>query len=481
MKWMTLLRKQLVTTVFSFLMLHVFAQQNHFIYIEAEKNQPFYVILNGKNYSSSAIGYLIIPKLTDGDYQLRLGFPKDEFPEQQFKIKVDKRDDGYALKNFGEKGWGLFNFQTMEVLMAEGLATSKETVKETKPKEEKPKQDAPAAPKNNAFGDMLSDVVDDPNLSKPVPVVTKKQEPAKPVKEEAAAVNNDSVTVTSVPVTTPRDTGDNENTIEAAAENPYDSYDAAKTKGVIKVSEKSTDEGTDIVFIDFNSKSQDTIRLFIPATGIKKADDVAAAVDTVAKETVVASQPLEKPAETKKNTGYQPYTPNEKPFLQFPPSEKDTVTSKKEPAKEVGNPFFNKTSETEQPKKQPAAEPQVKPKTEDAPAVTQNVSSSSSASLVNNDCKKMATDEDLEKWKKKMVSASSDDEMVKVARKLMSGKCVSTSQVKALSGLFLSDEGRYHFFDAAYPFTYDFGQYATLESQLIDSYYKKRFKAILRM
>jgi hypothetical protein len=42
------------------------AQQNHFIYIQAENNQAFYVKLDKKVLSSSVSGYLIIPKLTDG-------------------------------------------------------------------------------------------------------------------------------------------------------------------------------------------------------------------------------------------------------------------------------------------------------------------------------------------------------------------------------------------------------------------------------
>jgi hypothetical protein len=100
--------------------------------------------------------------------------------------------------------------------------------------------------------------------------------------------------------------------------------------------------------------------------------------------------------------------------------------------------------------------------------------------MVNNECKKMATDEDLSKWKKKMISADGDKGMLQVIKKAMSGKCVTTDQVKELGGLFLSDEGRYNFFDEAYLYTYDFGKYPSLENQLFDSYYKKRFKAILK-
>ncbi|MDQ2862940.1 MAG: hypothetical protein M3R50_04675, partial [Bacteroidota bacterium] len=58
------------------------AQQDHFIYLQTENTQPFYVKVNNKLISSSAMGYVIIPKLNDGDYTLHIGFPKNEFPEE---------------------------------------------------------------------------------------------------------------------------------------------------------------------------------------------------------------------------------------------------------------------------------------------------------------------------------------------------------------------------------------------------------------
>ena len=70
--------------------------------------------------SSSAAGYLIIPKLTDGNYKLSVGFPKKEFPEEDFQIVVDNKNEGFLLKNFGEKGWGLFNMQSFGIVMGGG-------------------------------------------------------------------------------------------------------------------------------------------------------------------------------------------------------------------------------------------------------------------------------------------------------------------------------------------------------------------------
>src|SRR5665213_691656 len=80
------------------------AQQPHFIYLQTDNGLPFYIKFNGKLISSSAEGYVILPGVADGDYQLTVGFPKNEIPEETFKININKNNLGYLIKNFDEKG-----------------------------------------------------------------------------------------------------------------------------------------------------------------------------------------------------------------------------------------------------------------------------------------------------------------------------------------------------------------------------------------
>jgi hypothetical protein len=93
----------------------------------------------------------------------------------------------------------------------------------------------------------------------------------------------------------------------------------------------------------------------------------------------------------------------------------------------------------------------------------------------------MAEDKDLDKLKKRMVGAGEDDKMIEVARKAFKSKCYTTNQIKTLGMLFYTDASRYSFYDAAYPFVYDVSSYASLENMLLDDYYKKRFRAMLRL
>jgi Domain of unknown function (DUF4476) len=179
----------------------LYAQQNHFIYLQTENKQPFYIKLDKKILSSSASGYLIIPKLQEGSHTLTLGFPKNEWPEQKVTCSIDNKDAGYILKNFGDKGWGLFNWQTMNVVMADKKAEEPVVIAEVK------KEDA---------------------VVKTIPAVT---EPAKTVVAEAPPKETPAKTAVSI----------------------------------IKIVDSKTAEGVEMVFVDWVNGVSDTIRVFIPA------------------------------------------------------------------------------------------------------------------------------------------------------------------------------------------------------------------------
>ena len=93
------------------------AQQFYFAYLQTDNKQSFYVKINDKLLSSSNSGYLVIPKLVNGNYAVTVGFAKDKWPQQQFNLHVNNADEGYIIKNFGAQGWGLYNIQTMAVAM----------------------------------------------------------------------------------------------------------------------------------------------------------------------------------------------------------------------------------------------------------------------------------------------------------------------------------------------------------------------------
>jgi hypothetical protein len=211
---------------FSMALLNTKAQQKHFIYIQSEDKQPFAVVLEGKVYSSSDYGYVIVPKLTDGTYNFTVSFPMNKFPEQSFKCVINKKDAGYTLKNIEDKGWGLLNIQTQKVLMGNS-------------------NDVAAS---NVFSDMLSEVVRDSNL----------------VKKDIVFANTaaDSINASST-------AGTISDTITAGNFDSLDNNAGFVTDSIAqlkKISESKLDTGTNMVFVDKTQNGADTISVFVPAT-----------------------------------------------------------------------------------------------------------------------------------------------------------------------------------------------------------------------
>ncbi len=109
--------------------LSALAQHNHYIYIQSDNQQNFYIRKGSEIISSSSSGFVILPKIAPGKQELLVGFPKNQFPEYQFAIEIKGKDRGFALKNFNEKGWGLFDLQSLEVIMGNKIEPKKEEVK----------------------------------------------------------------------------------------------------------------------------------------------------------------------------------------------------------------------------------------------------------------------------------------------------------------------------------------------------------------
>ena len=408
------------------------AQQNHFIYLQTENKQPFYVKLDKKLLSSSASGYLIVPKLQDGAYTLTIGFPKNIWPEQNITCSVNKKDDGYLLKNFGDKGWGLFNLQTLEVVMAAQKAAADQAVI--------------LVNKTDDFSKTLSNVINDPSIAKTEevkPVIKeeikpveeiKKEEPVKLViKEEVKPVNE-----TKKEDVKPVIKEEIKPVEEIKKEDPV-----KPAPQITKLLSSTGADGTEMIYVDVINGKPDTVRLFIPV----EITSPAIKPEKKAEEPEVEIKKEEAKNADAKFIDITLPNPNAKVDSATILSEPVIITEKK--ADVV------KASET-------ANENIVKPV------------------MVNSDCKNFATEEDFLKLRKKMAAANNDDDMVAVAKKIFKSKCLTTEQIKNLSVLFLKDEGKYKIFDTAYPFVSDSHNFSTLEAQLTDAYFISRFKVMLR-
>ena len=423
------------------------AQQNHFIYIQTENKQPFYVKLDNKLLSSTSSGYVVLSKLKSGTYNLAIGFPKSEWPEQNIPCTITNKDLGFVLKNFGEKGWGLFNLQTLDVVLADEKKKTNVVAVETKTDE---------------FSTLLSSVVNDPTIKQ----VEKINEPEKSVSPASTAPEN-----LQVPAVEPG------NVATAAVAGAVVTQEPAQML-VKRTLLNKTDTGTEMVFLDLTNGSVDTIAVFIPVENQKGTESVSQSnmVDsgtqnnTAANETAVVALSIPEPKKSKDENS---------PTIEYNPKKQETTGADIKEGQKDSRFIDMNMADTVVVKS-----PNKTEKPEEAGQVTKKDNQPeiivSNPAMINSDCKAVASDADFMKLRKKMVGEESDDDMVTVAKKAFKSKCYSVEQIRNLSVLFLKDEGKYAFFDMAYPHVSDSHNYKDLEGQLTDPYFVNRFKVMIR-
>ena len=417
------------------------AQRVYFIYLQTDNQQPFYARMGEKVYNSTASGYLILSNLRDSNYSVNIGIQGGQVSDQPYSITVNKKDQGFLIKNFGDKGWGLFNLTTMATIMPVAKSVNGVQAVKTEKRED------------NEFTNLLAKVADDstikekPIIEKPVEQkadvtvsnAEKKEEVKEVVPSSQGEIKNgipssqsdikNGIIVAPVVIKDESkiDGQESKNTAKMKEDSiatkakedellkqeelrKQDSIEKAKTQTIAEVeykrsvvklkSESSTTTGIGLVFLDILSdQATDTIRILIPP-GIK------------------TTTPVQSNQEEKK-------------FLDIPPV--DSVSQ-------------------------------------------ENVSK---ASIKSNNCKSVAIEDDFFKLRKKMAGQNNDDAMIAEAKKTFKTKCFSTTQVRNLSALFLTDESKYKFFDAAYQYVSDLENFPTLQTALKDEYFINRFKAML--
>jgi hypothetical protein len=488
------MKRLLLSSFFLFLIHSVFAQQQYFIYLESENGIPFYVRMGDKIYSSSSPGYLIFPNLSDSSYTMFIGVPSLGGKEARFQLQVQGNDHGYTIKTGGSE-LGLTDIETLAAINPIHIPGTANVTYE---------------PRKDAFSSMLSKASNDSSLlmipvfSKAEPVaevkkdVVKKKDTEtpkaeeKPVKEpvtvqapqqsevanisgsstNAAIPSNDttfkhsdtlaiastsgkgtettpvssekSVAVskpeekieTAVSPETPKQESANSND----QEQPEEPFERSVIK---KYSESSTSEGFGLVYFDKNGNQVDTIRMLIPNPKIMFNQP-----DTSKKSAVVFME-VKKEPETVKESG------KAEPTINDPIAKNDKA--------HFSDTLLVDNSNEEKAKKEPKNEERAvggiipaKPK-----------------------CRAQASESDFFKLRKNMASEESDEMMVEQAMKSFKSKCYTTEQVKYLSSLFLTSAGKYLFFDAAYMHVSDRENFPSLQSEIKDDYYSRRFKALI--
>jgi hypothetical protein len=207
-------------------LLQLKAQQEFFVFIQHEKNQPFYVRMGDRTFSSSALGHVILSRLRDSTYKLSIGFPNNQFPEQEYNVQLNKKDRGFELKNLPEKGWSLFDLSSMELISP------------VKPGGSNAGGGVAFIKRNDDFARLMSGVVNDTAVLYVAAVVEKKPDVAKKVDPVVTDVPKESQKTDSA-LTGTADVAKNEAATET--KKAGDSSIAKKTETTSAEQNKKTD------------------------------------------------------------------------------------------------------------------------------------------------------------------------------------------------------------------------------------------------
>lgn len=254
-------------------------QQTHFLYLQSDNFQPFYMKYNNQVFSSSATGYLIMGKLVVSGLQIEIGWPQSNQPEQAFQLQLEHADKGFLIKHFSENGWGLYELQKSTIQYAlqnvdrengssgEGIAPSNG---------------------NAAFGNMLAWVTKDSTVTrvnKNMPVATV------PAKTQNERIKTPDVVDTAIVVQKQPAV----DTIIATKEQ----QPVIVKSDIHLISRTESSEGIDYRYEVQDSLQKDTIRVFIEKAvalsdtiNISNPDLPTPVADTVGKSNFVPESPI---------------------------------------------------------------------------------------------------------------------------------------------------------------------------------------------
>ena len=458
---MYLTRKILSLLILSLaLPLTFYAQSKNFIYIQSERKQPFYVILNNKTNSSTPEGYLILPQIPQGKHLLTIGFPKNMFPEQQFLLEI-KEDKGYSFKRTPSNVWQLFDLTSFVTInpvtnIDSALAETKKPYIIEEPKKENTAIVKEISKPIEAVKPVLESKKETPVvIEKPIETVAKKVDTIavpvaimeKKVVAETPLLEKKADTITSIKpsilIETKKDTVTIDKTTPVIEQKIVASVKpevVKEKKEVTEIAIKRTE--LDIpIFVDTTGKKSDSILVNHKVDSIIL---VAAVIENKAVVEVAKKELISKHSSIKLILEKQQATGIDKIFTDSNEYGIDTI------AVYIPLPAIPKTMK---------------------PATGATISSPVQSKVI-------LTDEDFKKLRLTMASAAADDDMIALAVKTTNNKLVEVKQIKNLSTLFLNDDSKLRFFKAMKGSVKDLNNFPSLVSELSEAKNIAAFKTL---
>ncbi|PJJ76449.1 uncharacterized protein DUF4476 [Thermoflavifilum aggregans] len=415
-------------------------EEKHFVYIQSDQHQLFYVKLNNQIISANPPGYVVLSPVPPGKLDIVIGFPRNEYPEQRYQINLPPHQDkGYLLKRINDREFALYDLhqytELRPVAIAQGqgfdypltsrVDTQINPGKKLQAKSPGPIKDTTPDADQIRFRQLLMAAATAGQPEESVSVAHLQ----KPVSNEN----------TPAPVSEPAtDTARRQASQEIAkaiyqptANQPSDTLQAAKPvftsdTSVYAAIPAETNEG------DTSMESiLQKLRQLADKIPSSNRDSLSSSAQEISGEQNVASP--SNPIQAASATSSAPQAGNQPPlqFIQF-----DT-TARKQP-------------------------------------VRQHIA------MINSDCAQVLDEKQFEELRNKVAAQRNDAAMLKVVQRNLKNNCFTTHQVEILVYLFTTESYRYRFVEWVYPHVADSEQFKQLVRIFPDDAYQARFRSLIR-
>lgn len=160
-----------------------FAKSYAYVYIEGDKQTPFYVKLEGQMLPRLGKNYCIIPNLDAGITNIEILFQQNKYPPQKFVIKVPAEGSrGFVLHKVNDRQFALHDMQ-QGIYLVSGNTAEDDQISTTSQVVETPVNNTPVA--QNTTVDQSEDL--------PAFSTEKKSKKTKPIKSAQGEVSKKEV------------------------------------------------------------------------------------------------------------------------------------------------------------------------------------------------------------------------------------------------------------------------------------------------
>jgi hypothetical protein len=510
------------------------AQQSLFLFLQSDNLQPFYVQMGDKVYSSSSTGHVIISGLQDNTCNFEVGFPQRTSRPQHFSIPLNNKDHGYQLIKNGAD-WALYDWQTKETieplkgsdnnmsllygerkkddafatLMAavvndsavlytsivkKDVETVPQVAKTTEPEvtEKQPQPTSPVSDTVQKAVETKAETKTETVKTEPVNVTPPAIDSAKLVKTEPSVTRN-TAAVTNTTPTVPNNVSAEpiKDTLAAKydpKEKPLSEASATNKGSVVKVQQQTKDGETKMVFVDSSTSPADVITVYITEDKSAPAVTPQAATNTATGTGQSPVSTTSAPSLSKEDVK-KAAADTVTIILESPQMKKDSVaTPAKQDAAVTTKPAAEKSAEEKPVTKSEPGKLEPKASTDSVKktiAETKPVEPEKKAEpgsklvMINSDCVRIATDNDVDKMRVKMLAENDNQKRITIANKYFKTMCLYARQIKALTELFPTSESKYQFLQVAYPFAADTANFKQLYDLFPEEDWQNKFKTMV--